>query len=558
MKIRTKLLLLTLCSLAATVLVGGLALFGITTLSGSIVQLAEVIIPARGYVNHVKMAEANIRITMNRAIVIAGYDHPADARNKFTAILKEYDEQLALAKQEIQAFLNMPRTEEAAQKLEPVVKPFLQVWETWTKDIAPIRGVMENLIALPPDSSSEHLVKQAATVLRGQEASYKALDDSLDALIHFEDEVSKQNEHEGAVLSRNLTVAQIVIVSMAILVIFALSWLVIRSIMKPLESTRQTMERITTDNDLTLRVDVDGKDEISEVVKSFNALAGRLQETLAAIQTGAKEVSNTAQAVSSTASQVASSSSNQSSATSAMATAVEEMTVSIGTVSNSAEEAQALASEAEKNSVEGGQIILRTASEMDEIATSVSAASDVIIALGENSKQISSVVQVIKEVADQTNLLALNAAIEAARAGEQGRGFAVVADEVRKLAERTAQSTLDIGTMIDKIQASANGAVETMHHVVEQMEAGKALAREAGERMTSIQASADKVSLAVTEISDALREQSRASQDIAKHVESVAQITDENNAAAEASLSNARQLEELAQKTEKAVQVFKL
>ncbi|MDR1855170.1 MAG: methyl-accepting chemotaxis protein [Azoarcus sp.] len=195
---------------------------------------------------------------------------------------------------------------------------------------------------------------------------------------------------------------------------------------------------------------------------------------------------------------------------------------------------------------------------MNQISQTVGAASDVILELGEESKQITSVVNVIKEVADQTNLLALNAAIEAARAGEQGRGFAVVADEVRKLAERTAQSTVDISAMVDKIQNSAKGAVDTMQQVVSQVEEGKTLAQEAGECMVSIQQGSEKVSNAVVDISNALREQSRASQDIAKHVESVAQMSDENQVAAQETLSNARHAEELAQGAGQAVAVFKL
>ncbi|GHU17945.1 hypothetical protein FACS189475_02600 [Betaproteobacteria bacterium] len=178
------------------------------------------------------------------------------------------------------------------------------------------------------------------------------------------------------------------------------------------------------------------------------------------------------ESLSTAAQQVAASSANQSSSTSAMAASIEEMTVSISTVSNSATDAQAVAHEAGEISDQGGGIIGQTVSEMGVIAQTVAQASQVIQTLGSESQQISSVVQVIKEVADQTNLLALNAAIEAARAGEQGRGFAVVADEVRKLAERTAQSTGDISTMIGKIQVSAREAVEEMEQVVQQVGSG--------------------------------------------------------------------------------------
>jgi methyl-accepting chemotaxis protein len=262
--------------------------------------------------------------------------------------------------------------------------------------------------------------------------------------------------------------------------------------------------------------------------------------------------------LSSAAEQVAASSAQQSQATSSMAAAVEEMTVSISTVSASATEAHGTAVDAGNTSEQGGQIIGKTVDEMGVIAGTVQTASSVIEKLGEKSEQISSVVQVIKDVADQTNLLALNAAIEAARAGEQGRGFAVVADEVRKLAERTAQSTADISGMVGEIQQSAKEAVEEMKRVVDQVGQGQALAQDAGTHILGIREGSGKVADAISEISNALKEQTTASQEIAKNVEAVAQMTDENNAAAATTASSAEQVRELSQGIVETLQRFKV
>jgi methyl-accepting chemotaxis protein len=335
------------------------------------------------------------------------------------------------------------------------------------------------------------------------------------------------------------------IIVLAVVVLGGFTWSIMRSAIRPLSDARDTVSHVAENLDLTLRLNNNAKDEIGELSQSFDFMLGKLQTAFQSIREQVGQCAEAVAAVSSGAGQVAQSSASQSSSAAAMAASIEEMSVSINTVSSSATEAQKMARTAGEISEQGSQIIERTCDEMAAIARIVSDASNVIEMLGEESRQITSVVNVIKEVADQTNLLALNAAIEAARAGEQGRGFAVVADEVRKLAERTAQSTLDISGMVGKMQVSTNDAVAGMAKVVSQVESGQTLAQEAGERMQTIRAEAAKVSGAVTEISDALKEQSQASHDVARHVESIAQMTDENNAAAEEAADSVRRLDQL-------------
>jgi methyl-accepting chemotaxis protein len=211
-----------------------------------------------------------------------------------------------------------------------------------------------------------------------------------------------------------------------------------------------------------------------------------------------------------------------------------------------------------EHSTRGGEIIHKTTSEMAQIAETVRQTSHTIEELGQHSNQISSIVQVIKDVADQTNLLALNAAIEAARAGEQGRGFAVVADEVRKLAERTSKATDEISQMIGSIQSSAHAAVTGMGSTVRQVDGGVALARQAGDAINQIKEGSGQVVVVVNDISAALAEQSAASNDIAVHVEKVAQMSEENSAAASKSASEASQLEALADTMRASVSRFKI
>ncbi|MDR1849407.1 MAG: methyl-accepting chemotaxis protein [Zoogloeaceae bacterium] len=382
--------------------------------------------------------------------------------------------------------------------------------------------------------------------------------EALNFILDYNQKTADDNVDQGIAAENQAIWIQnaVSIVSFVVLVFLGITTM--KSTFTPITILQSMLVKVATNRDLKLRVDYQKNDEVGEVVKSFNQLMQELQNALKEITDRVTETTQGVEALNTAAKQVAESSASQSSSTSAMAASVEEMTVSINTVSASAGDAQNIAHDAGETSEEGGQIIERTAAEMTSIANVVGEASHVIQALGEESKQISTVVQVIKDVADQTNLLALNAAIEAARAGEQGRGFAVVADEVRKLAERTTQSTTEISTMVAKIQASAQEAVEEMSKVVQQVESGQALAHEAGERIVSIREKAHKVSDAITEISSALKEQSQASQEISKHVESIAQMTDENNAAAEETASAAVRLEQLSTSVKNTVQQFKV
>ncbi|WP_301102265.1 methyl-accepting chemotaxis protein [Propionivibrio sp.] len=291
---------------------------------------------------------------------------------------------------------------------------------------------------------------------------------------------------------------------------------------------------------------------------SMKTMRDKLREMVTRIQVGAEQVGQSAQQLAKTSSAVAAASAQQSAATIATAAAVEEMTVGIESISNNAHSAKTFSQEASGLSRKGGEVIHGAASEIEKIAGSVESSSAIISGLEQQSNEISTIVSVIKEIADQTNLLALNAAIEAARAGEQGRGFAVVADEVRKLAERTTQSTQQVALTIEKIQRGTKSAVESMVAGVNQVRSGTALAIQAGESIKEIQLGAENVVGVVSDISSALQEQSKVSAEIAHNIENIAQMVEENNSSSEQSASAARQLQQLAQELSSSVGSFRV
>jgi methyl-accepting chemotaxis protein len=435
---------------------------------------------------------------------------------------------------------------------------FKKIEEEWRAYDPVFDGLIEQVLREPTLTRMEELFDKARKGNVARKAQTAALHQKIDDIIDLNKEQISREMAQARVATHNALTLVVGAMLIAIAILGFLGISTLRATVRPVELARAAIVQAEKEHNLQLRVNYHSNDEVGEMVVAFNNMMEEFQQSFTTVQARINDMNSAMESLSVAATQVAASSANQSSSTSAMAASIEQMTVSISTVSNNAEDAQNIARGAGEISDQGGRIIEHTATEMSSISETVAQASQVIQTLGNESRQISSVVQVIKEVAEQTNLLALNAAIEAARAGEQGRGFAVVADEVRKLAERTAQSTGDISAMIGKTQESSREAVEEMDRVVKQVDEGKKLAYEAGERIQALRQEANKVSSAVIEISSALKEQSQASQDIARHVESIAQMTDENSAASEEAASGTQRLRELAIEVSDTINKFQV
>ena len=262
--------------------------------------------------------------------------------------------------------------------------------------------------------------------------------------------------------------------------------------------------------------------------------------------------------MSNTSTEVAKAAHQQGESTASMAATIEELTVSIDHVGGKAQEANLISRESGTLAVSGEAVITQTVFDIKDVANTVGEAAERIQGLEKHSLEISKVVAVIKEVADQTNLLALNAAIEAARAGEQGRGFAVVADEVRKLAERTAVSTTEISGTIDTMRTSATDAVANMEGVVDKVKRSVESAQQANVAIRLIGEGSRKAVDMVEEIASAIREQATAMNSIASQVEGIAQMSEESSAAAKYSADTAQDLDQVAKKLQKVITAYRL
>lgn len=380
----------------------------------------------------------------------------------------------------------------------------------------------------------------------------------LDKMIEINKKISMQTR-EQAEATRSTAIAVMIGLSLAgILGLAGMGWLVVHNVVGSLENMRKAIVRVAQDSDFTICLEAKGRDELAQTSEAFNGLLASMRSALSAVLVNANQVSETARKARSAAELVSSASSAQNEATSSMAAAMEEMTVSVNHVSDRSQEAGERARDTGLASADGARIILRSTEEMGKNLATVNRAGEAMGEVGKQSDQISTIIRVIRDVADQTNLLALNAAIEAARAGEQGRGFAVVADEVRRLAERTTQSAKEITEMIVAMQDKARSAIEHVESVAAGVAEGNDLSAQVTEKMNEIHENADSAAIAIVEISAALVEQSRAAQDIARQVETVAHMSETNSSAASETVSIAAELDRLSEVLRIAVGRFRV
>ncbi|MEI6209459.1 MAG: methyl-accepting chemotaxis protein [Desulfuromonadales bacterium] len=395
------------------------------------------------------------------------------------------------------------------------------------------------------------------------------LDDRLRKMVQTYTEEGKKElltAHKGqedASASANKTVRfsiilNIVVGAVSIVMAALLGIILYRSIVRPVVKVKELIESAERENSLIRRLDHIHKDEIGEMSNCYNTFLDRLRDAISQISDMSNQVADSSRELSVTSTQMVGRANSQAEQTAGIATATEEMSATVNDVSNNTLSAADFSRKLKSSVLDGGEVIRHAIAGIKSVARTIREASGTIGALSLESEKIGEVVSFINDIADQTNLLALNAAIEAARAGEQGRGFAVVADEVRRLAERTTTATKEIAGMIRSIQSESGNVAKSMARGIEEAETGVSLANQAGEALEKIVEGIEEIAEMISQIATASQEQTATIEVISTNINQVSEVTVDFASGMNQSAASAEKLNQLAKGMKQLVGQFKI
>lgn len=382
----------------------------------------------------------------------------------------------------------------------------------------------------------------------------KSTDDLVTALL---EQAESQNKHSITSFKQGRTY-QILIIGLGLIISFIASAIIIINLKNRVSFLRETMGNAAHTLSLKTRVTLDGQDELIDIGDSFNQFIEKVHSSINEVADNSRQLAQMAHDVASRANQTQDNCTSQRDRTVQVATAIHELGATVNEIASNASQAASVAKEATLRSAEGSDVVSHAQQQITELSDELDRSTGVVESLAGQIDNISLTLDTIRSISEQTNLLALNAAIEAARAGEQGRGFAVVADEVRTLASRSANSTEEIQQVIDKLQAESKRAVEAMASGREKSEKVVEYADKANESLQQINSYIDQISDQNIQVATATEEQSSVVEDINRNVEDINELTLETTEIAAQLTESSTSLQRLSTQLDKLVNYFKL
>jgi len=537
LKIRTKLNILIVFLALLLVGIGVTGLVGLHSANGALSTVYNDHLLAINELNEIRNHQLQMRINMGAA------REETDAFEIMAVNDKTRSHMF-----QIQNLLNAytPRHQSAQEK--KLLEGFLAARLVFGRD-----GVIPTMDLLQGEKFAEADKLRKDTLQPAYLKASKAIDD----LIQFQVDSAKQMYDRVNANSKKIRIASIASIAIGLVLSVLLGFVITRSISRGVAVLGDAASKLA-DGDLTARAELDGKDELGELARAFNKMAQEFSSLIAQVRTAADQVSHATATLSATSEQVARVSGGQTEQAASAASAIEELNSAVKEIAQKAQGVVSAANAASSASSQGQDVVNNAVRGIQQVAQTVGESAQLIASLGQRSDQIGQIIRVIKDIADQTNLLALNAAIEAARAGEQGRGFAVVADEVRKLAERTTGATSEISAMISAIQSETESAVGAMEKGSKQAGQGVELANQAVHSLQQINDSVTNVVDMIQQIAAATTSQSEASDVITTRVEHIAQMARDNGASIDQTTQASHGLQQLSVHLQQVISHFRM
>ena len=487
---------------------------------------------------------------------VALWENDPEAQEMFQGIAADKRRVWGLATRVIQEYEAMPKTAVEDKRW----KSFTAAWDTWKQRDDDIIKLIDDL-SHNKDFARQKALYQNYFALGGQQRpTYQAAEKLLDELLQVNAANVQRVTVEAEATTGNASSTMDIVAALAMLITTLLGILVTVSILRQIggePATAVALANRIAAGDLSQSLDTSRySDEC--LMSAIDNMQLHLRDLIGQVQASTAELTRRARALAQDVAQVEQNGSDESRAAHGTASEVSHISGRINQISQAADQAKTLSDQAGNLSQDGQRVIGNVVSEMESISGAVQQSSSSVQRLGDYSTQITSIVSVIKEIADQTNLLALNAAIEAARAGEQGRGFAVVADEVRKLAERTARSTEEISIVTSTIQHGVDGAVQGMQAVDKRVAQGVSLVRDASSGMSRIHSGAADASQAVNGIHAAIGESMVSLGQIQASMGNIVSLVERNGNAVGTMSTSANRVEELAGDLAASIARFRL